>query len=64
MHIFIERTNEKKQIHFNGTVVQLLAALKINPEAVIVSRNHELLTEAEHIQTTDEIQILSVVSGG
>ena len=64
MQIFIERSNEKKQLSFNGTVTQLLSSLHINPEAVIVSRNDELVIETDHLANTDTIKILSVVSGG
>ena len=64
MHIYIERSKEKKNIDFTGTVAALLNHLNINSEAVLVSRNNELLTEDDVIESADNIQILSVVSGG
>ena len=64
MHVFIERTKEKKNLTFKGTVAQLLAQLKVNPETVLVSRNNELLTDTDNVTSEDKIEILSVVSGG
>ncbi|MBS3138139.1 MoaD/ThiS family protein [Candidatus Woesearchaeota archaeon] len=64
MHVFVERTNEKKTLLFKGTVEQLLSQLRINSETVLVSRNNELLTETDVLTPEDNIQILSVVSGG
>lgn len=64
MHVFIERTNEMKAISFQGTVAQLLAELRVNPETVLVSRNNELLTDTDKLQLDDAIELLSVVSGG
>mgnify|MGYP001609814284 CR=1 FL=1 len=64
MHVFFERTNERKTISFEGTVAQLLSHLHVNPEVVLVSRNKELLTDADALASDDTVQILSVVSGG
>ncbi|HLC19438.1 MAG TPA: MoaD/ThiS family protein [Candidatus Nanoarchaeia archaeon] len=64
MHVFVERTKEKKTVSFKGTVAQLLSQLHINSETVLVSRNNELLTETDVLAQEDNIQILSVVSGG
>ena len=64
MNIFIERTNENKELAFEGTVSDLLKKLKINSEAVLVSKNNELLTQKDKIKKSDSIKILSVISGG
>jgi len=62
--IFIESENKNKSIKFEGNVSQLLQKLKISSETVIVSRNNELITEEETLSNTDEIKLLSVISGG
>ncbi len=63
--VFIERENLWKKVKFPGTSVkELLRHLKINPEVVIVARNNQVLTEEERLKPKDEIEILSVVSGG
>ena len=64
MEIFIESENKKKSIRFSGSVSQLLLQLKINPETVIVARNNELVTEDEKLADSDEVKLLSVISGG
>jgi thiamine biosynthesis protein ThiS len=64
MKVFVERTQEQREIEFSGTVKELLEKLDINPETVIVSRDDELVTGSDTIQTGDNIKILSVISGG
>ena len=49
---------------FAGSVHDLLVHLAINPETVLVVRNGELLQLDDVVATTDNLEILSVVSGG
>ena len=64
MQIFIEKENKQVQFPFKGTGSELLAKLKINRETVIIVRNDELVTDDIELKTTDEIKLLSVISGG
>ena len=76
MEIFIERTGKiiiKKIRHStkhtadakkNLTVASLLKELKINPEAVLVTKNNVLVTPDARLDDTDKVKILSVISGG
>ena len=64
MKVFIERTKEEKDLRFSGTVSSLLKKLKINPVAVIVTRNNEVITSDQLISDNDRVKILSVISGG
>jgi sulfur carrier protein ThiS len=64
MHLFIERTNRKMEKKFRGNVRQLLRKLKLNPETVLVAKNNALVTEDEKLDNTDDVKILSVISGG
>ena len=64
MQIFIEIDNKEKKMQFNGTVSQLLQKLQINSETVLVARNNTLVTEDDTLSDTDEIKLLSVISGG
>lgn len=64
MQVFIEKENKTIEFQFNGTILQLLKKLAINPETVIVVRNNVIITEEVKIKNTDSILILSVVSGG
>ena len=63
---FIDRENRNTNIELdkNSIVADLLKKLNINPVTVIVSRNNELILEDEKLKDRDEIQILSVISGG
>ncbi len=64
MIIFIEKDDRKVSKRFAGTVASLLSSLDINPETVLVSRNGEIVTEDVVLKDSDDIKILSVVSGG
>lgn len=64
MDIFIERTKEKLTLTYQGKVKGLLEHLKLNPETVLVIRNNELITEGEKLKNSDNLKILSVISGG
>lgn len=64
MKVFIERENKTKQLKFNGKVSKLLRQLRLNPTAVLVTRNNTLVTEKDTLSDKDEVKILSVISGG
>ncbi|MBI2662197.1 MoaD/ThiS family protein [Candidatus Woesearchaeota archaeon] len=60
-----ERTNTTHTISFpRKTVKDLLQQLNINSETVIIIRNNTVITEDELLKNDDEIELLSVVSGG
>ena len=60
-----EKDNATEKISFSGsTVEELLHHLKINPETVLVVRNSEVIIENEALNDKDDIEILSVISGG
>ncbi len=64
MEVYLERENRTKKIKFKGTAEELLKKLEINPAAVLVIRDKELITLDEKIKEKDKIKIVSVVSGG
>ncbi len=65
MKIVLKQCGEQEIVEkFNGTVEALLNKLEINPEAVLVVRNGELLAPDEQVSNDDHVEILSVVSGG
>ncbi|MFC1723760.1 MoaD/ThiS family protein [Nanoarchaeota archaeon] len=49
---------------FSGSVRSLLSDLKINSETVLITKNQTVVTEDEILKDTDEVKILSVISGG
>lgn len=64
MKVFIERQKKNLNLKFSGMVCELLEEIKVNPETVLVVRNDELLTSDMKINNSDEIKLLSVISGG
>lgn len=64
MKLYIQKTQERKKISFNGAVDTLLSSLKINPENVIVTKNGILVMEDAELSDKDDVEILQVVSGG
>ncbi len=63
--IFVEREGRTHHLQCTGTkVLDLLKQLQLNPEAVLVVRQNEVLTEKEELQEKDKLEILSVISGG
>lgn len=66
VNVFIDRENKNTSLELdsNSLVADLLKKLNINPVAVIVSRDNELILEEEELNNKDEIKILSVISGG
>ena len=64
MHVFIEKENKLLELNKAVTGKELLAELGINPSTVILVKNNEVVLEDEQLSETDDVKILSVVSGG
>ena len=65
IEVYNERERNTLKVEFAGTKVKdLLSQLKLNPEAFLVVRNSEVITEEEILQDQDRIELLSVISGG
>ena len=65
MKVYIERENRYLNLNLEKTDGKsLLEKLNINPSAVILVKNDEVVLEDETFENSDEIKILSVVSGG
>lgn len=62
----IHLTNPPKDLDIPGPtrVQQLLQQLQLTPEAYLVIRGDELVTEDEVLNDSDSIEIRSVISGG
>ncbi len=65
MKVYVEKTG--KTVKYNRSfksAILLLKELKINPDAVIVVKNNEVILNEEPVEKDDEIKLFSVVSGG
>ncbi|HOI18798.1 MAG TPA: MoaD/ThiS family protein [Candidatus Woesearchaeota archaeon] len=56
--------NKIKEIEFFGKVKELLKKENINPETVVVVKNGEVISEDERVNNDEELELISVVSGG
>lgn len=63
MKVFVERLNKHLELEAQ-TGNDLLEKLEISPQSVILVRNGEVILGDEKISSDDEIEILSVISGG
>lgn len=61
--VYLERSKETKEIEIKD-YFDLFKKLNINPEASLVIRNNELITEKTKLNNNDKLRILPVVSGG
>lgn len=64
MEVFIEKEQRTISEQGNCTGAELLKKLGINATTILLVRNGEVILEEEHLDDSDTIQILSVVSGG
>ena len=64
MKVFIEKTGENKELSFSGNGNDLCEKLKINIETIIIVRKSSIITEDVLLEDSDEIELLSVISGG
>jgi sulfur carrier protein len=45
-------------------VRELLKRLELSPQAVLVVKDNEVITEDEFLEETDEVRIITAISGG
>ncbi|HNT77962.1 MAG TPA: MoaD/ThiS family protein [Anaerolineae bacterium] len=62
MHIVYR--NKEWTVEEPCTVKQLLDRLELLPEAVLVVRNGQLVTEDQRLDVSDEVKVVAVISGG
>lgn len=59
-----KRGSRKIQLASTSSILNLLKELDHSPEVVIVRKNGKIVAEEEQLADGDEIEIISVVSGG
>ncbi len=64
MNILLSQPDRQMQLQGPKRVKDILKELQLVPEAYLVIRQAELVTEDELIADTDEIEIRPVISGG
>jgi len=64
MKVYIEKEDKHLELDIEISGIELLKRLDINPSAVILVKNDEVVLEDEFLEKDDRIKILSVISGG
>ncbi|MBI2548097.1 MoaD/ThiS family protein [Candidatus Woesearchaeota archaeon] len=64
MKVLIEKDNQEIEITKACTGFELLAQLSIVPTTVLIVRNGEIAFPEEKLAETDDVKLLSVISGG
>ena len=64
MRVLLQHPKRETEIMGPKTVGQLLKRLDLLPEAVLVLRGDELITEDEALKENDIVEIRPVISGG
>lgn len=66
INVFYDREKQEKTVEIgeNSSIKDLLVKMNINPVTVIVSRDDNIITEDEKINDKDNINLISVISGG
>lgn len=60
---YLERTKETKVINIK-VYNDIFKKLNLNPEAMLILKNNELITEKTRLKDKDKIRIMPVISGG
>ncbi len=64
MTVRIRLRDQEFKVRSGMTIHSALLRLDIQPEAVLPTRDGELLTDDEILQERDEIRLIAVISGG
>ena len=66
MKVFIEKDNQTKEVPLSEetSCIDVLKQLEISREAVILVKNGSVCLDEEMLKDSDELKLLSVVSGG
>ena len=64
MTVHIHLRDQEFKVRSGMTIRSALLRLNIQPEAVLPTRDGELLTDDEILQGGDEIRLIAVISGG
>ena len=64
MTALIHLRGQEFKVRSGMTIRSALLRLEIQPEAVLPTRDGELLTDDEILQEGDEIRLIAVISGG
>lgn len=64
MEVKLKGKEKEVKLKEGSTVKDLLEALEINPETVLVEREKEIIPETEELKDGDQIHIINITSRG
>ncbi len=64
MKVYDEKNEKWINVKFEGKVKDLMVKLKLNSENYLIVKGDEAITEEDKVKDSDEIKLLSVISGG
>ncbi len=62
--VIFGKEQENRKIQENTTIKEVLDAMDISSETVVVKRNSEIVMEEESLANGDVIEIIRVIYGG
>ena len=62
--VIFGKKEENKEIQGNTTIKEVLDAMDISSETVVVKRNREIVMDEEFLENGDIIEIIRVIYGG
>jgi sulfur carrier protein len=62
--VIFNKKEETREITEKMTIKDVLNAMDISSEAVVVKRNNEIVMEEEDVENGDVIEVIRVIYGG
>ncbi len=62
--VIFGKKEENREIQENTTIKEVLDAMDISSETVVVKRNDEIVMDEESLKNGDTIEIIRVIYGG
>ncbi len=62
--VIFGKKEENKEIQDNTTIKEVLDAMDISSETVVVKRNNEIVMDEEFLENGDIIEVIRVIYGG
>ena len=62
--VIFGKREENREIQENTTIKEVLDAMDISSETVVVKRNNEIVMEEESLVNGDTIEVIRVIYGG
>lgn len=62
--VIFGKKRENREVQENTTIKEVLDAMDISSETVVVKRNNEIVMDEESLEDEDIIEVIRVIYGG